>query len=146
MEARYLRRFQWNARPSGARGHRRQSRGSWWGSIFHCGLHPGGGTSVLQHHPLKFQLAVAHLQDGFKQRTEVWGVARQYCGVGVQSPPLLQQHLLVCRCLGRRRHQEKQIPQSKGASAPLLCRLDWETPARLPAGTLLPRMQELACP
>ena len=80
MEVWYLWRFQWNARPSGARDHRRQSRGSWWGSLLHCGLHSGGGASVLQHHPLKFQLAVAHLQDGFKQRTKVRGITRRHCG------------------------------------------------------------------
>ena len=95
MEAWYLRHFRWNARPSGGCGHRQQSRGSQWGSIFHCSLHPGGGTSVLQHHLLKFQLAVVHLQDGFKQRTEVRGIARRYCGVGFGC---LHCHCSRCSC------------------------------------------------
>ena len=64
----------------------------------------------------------------------------------VWSPPPLQQQLLVCHRLGRRRRQERRIQQSEGASGPLLHRLDWETPVHPPAGTLLPRMQELACP
>ena len=64
----------------------------------------------------------------------------------VRLPPPLRQQLLVCHRLGQCRRQEKRIPQSEGALAPLLHRLDWETPARPLAGTLLPRMQELACP
>ena len=64
----------------------------------------------------------------------------------VWSPPPLRQQLLMCCRLGRRRRQEKWIQQSEGALAPLLHRLDWETPARPLAGMLLPRMQELACP
>ena len=82
MEVWYLQHFRWNAGRSGGRGYNRQSRGSRWRSIFHRGLHSGGGTSVFQHHPLKFQLAVTHLQDGFQQRTEVRGLTHRYCGVG----------------------------------------------------------------
>ena len=78
----YLEHLRRNARPGGASDHRPLGRGSWRGNLFHRGLHSGGGTSVFQHHPLKFQLAVVHLQDGFQQRTEVRGIARRYRGVG----------------------------------------------------------------
>ena len=72
-----------NARPGGTRDHRWQSRGSRRGNLFHRGLHSGGGASIFQHHPLKFQLAVVHLQDGFKQRAEIRGIARRHRGVGL---------------------------------------------------------------
>ena len=75
-----LRRLRRDARPGRARDHWRQSGGSWRGNLFHRGLHSGGGASIFQHHPLKFQLAVAHLQDGFKQGTKVRGITRRHCG------------------------------------------------------------------
>ena len=63
-EARDLRRLRWNARSGSASGQWRGSGGR-RGNFFHRGLHSGGGASIFQHYSLKFQLAVAHLQDGF---------------------------------------------------------------------------------